>query len=83
MVRDLGRLIDRITDAAATARGLADAVHWQAKAATVFHDRATVWAGEVSGLACAAETAQQDAVRAWNRAAYAASVPSLFAWSSR
>ena len=80
--RDLARLIDRITDAAIVARGLADAVDWQAKAATAFHDRATRWAGDVSGLACLAETARYDLALAQDRAAFAESFSGLFpgAW---
>jgi len=78
ITREFSRLIDRITDAALVARGLADAVDWQAKAATAFHDRATTWAGDVSGLVCAAETARCDAARAHDRAAFAESFPGLF-----
>ena len=73
----LARLIDRITDAALMARGLADAVDWQAKAATAFHDRATAWAGDVSGLGCVAEGARHDVARARERAAFAESFTDL------
>lgn len=83
MARDLARLIDRITDAALIARGLADAVDWQAKAATAFHDRATRWAGDVSGLACLAETARHDLARAQERAALAESFSGLYPGAGR
>ena len=83
VARDLARLIDRITDAALVARGLADAVDWQAKAATAFHDRATLWAGDVSGLACFAETTRYDVARAHDRAAFADSFPGLFPGAQR
>ncbi|WP_426322701.1 hypothetical protein [Microbacterium sp. E-13] len=83
IAHDLARLIDRITDAAARARGLADAVHWQAKAATAFHDRTTRWAGDVSGLRCVAETARLEVARARDRAAFADSFTRLFAGASR
>lgn len=75
--REFSRLLERITDAAHLARSLADAVDWQAKAAAVFHDRATAWAGDVSGLSCPAETARHDAARARDRAAFAESLDSL------
>lgn len=77
VARELARLIDRIADAALVARGLADAVDWQAKAATAFHDRATMWAGDVSGLACLAESARYDVARAQDRAAFAESFAGL------
>ena len=83
IARELARIIDRITDAAIVARGLADAVDWQAKAATAFHDRATLWAGDVSGLACLAETARYDVSRAQDRAAFAGSFPGLFPRAGR
>jgi hypothetical protein len=73
IARELSRVIDRITDAAARARGLADAVDWQAKAATAFRDRAMCWAGDVSGLGCIAETARLEVERARERAAFAES----------
>ena len=82
-VRELARLVDRITDAALLARGLADAVHWQATAATAFHERATIWAGDVSGLACLAESARYDVVTAQDRAAFAESFPGLFPGAPR
>lgn len=77
VVRELAHLIDRVTDAALVARGLAHATDWQAKAATAFHDRATTWAGDVSGLACVAETTRDDAERARDRAAFAESFREL------
>ena len=83
IARELGELIDRITDAAARARGLADAVDWQAKAARAFHERATGWAGDVSGLGCLAETARYEVVRAQDRAAFARSHEGLFPGSGR
>ncbi|HKP07576.1 MAG TPA: hypothetical protein VJU58_10030 [Microbacterium sp.] len=83
VARELARLIDRIADAALAARGLADAVDWQAKSATVFHDRATLWAGDVSGLACLAETARLDVTRAQDRAAFAESFTGLFPGAQR
>ncbi|MFK4836363.1 hypothetical protein ACI3KY_11615 [Microbacterium sp. ZW T2_14] len=76
--RELSRLLDRVTDAAHAARGLADAVDWQAKAATAFHDRATAWAGDVSGLSCVGETARHDVARARDRAAFAESFAAVF-----
>ena len=76
-VRELSRLLDRIADAALVARGLADAVDWQAKAATAFHDRATAWAGDVSGLTCLTETVRYDVARARERAAFAESLPGV------
>ena len=78
-VRELSRLLDRIADAALVARGLADAVDWQAKAAMAFHDRAAAWAGDVSGLTCLAETLRNDVARAHERAAFAESLPGV--WS--
>jgi len=77
IVGELSRLLDRIADAALVARGLADAVHWQAKAATEFRERSTTWAGDVSGLACMAETVRDDVARAQNQAAFAGSFPDL------
>lgn len=71
VARELARLIERITDAAAVARGLADATDWQAEAARAFHERAAAWAGAVSGLTCAAESVRLDVVRARDRAAVA------------
>lgn len=69
VARELALLIDRITDAAATARGLADATDWQARAATAFHEKTETWAGDVSGLVCVAETARLDAAAASERLA--------------
>jgi hypothetical protein len=69
VVRELATIIERLTDAAATARGLAAATDWQSPAATAFHDQAESWAGEVSGLICLAETARIDASHARDRAA--------------
>ncbi len=77
VVRELAQLIDRITDAALAARGLAEATDWRAKAATAFHDRAVTWAGDVSGLGCLAETLRYDADRAQDRAAWAARLAAL------
>lgn len=74
VARELALLIDRIADAAVVARGLAEATDWQAKAATAFHERATQWAGDVSGLACVAETARADVDRARDRAVAAESL---------
>ena len=79
----LARLIDRIADAALMARGLADAVDWQAKAASAFHERATAWAGDVSGLSCLAETARHEAARARDRAAFAESLTGLLPGAAR
>lgn len=69
IVRDLARVIERLADAAATARGLAAATDWQSKAASAYHVKAETWAGDVSGLMCLAETARLDAVRARDLAA--------------
>ncbi|WP_106815563.1 hypothetical protein [Microbacterium timonense] len=68
VVGELGRLIGHLEDAAVVARGLSDATGWQATAATAFHERATRWAGDVSGLGCLAQTARADADLAWGRA---------------
>ncbi|WP_228479394.1 hypothetical protein [Microbacterium atlanticum] len=73
----LSPLIDRMTDAASAARGLADDVDWQAEAAQAFHERAVAWAGDVSGLACLAETVRLEALRARDRAAFAAALPGV------
>lgn len=70
LAREVARLIERITDAALVARGLPEVVDWQAKSATAFHERATTWAGDVSGLACLAETVRFDTLRARDRAAF-------------
>ena len=69
VVRDLVMIIEQLTDAASTARGLAAATDWQSRAATAFHEKAESWAGEVSGLICLAETARIDAAHARDRAA--------------
>jgi hypothetical protein len=79
LARELGRLIERITDAALVARGLADVVDWQAPAATAFHDRATRWAGDVSALACVAEDVRFETACARDRAAFAESLRDLAA----
>lgn len=71
---ELRRLSGRVADAAAVARGLADAVHWQSKAATSFYERATVWAAGVSALGDLADGARHDAQRAADAAAYAESL---------
>lgn len=68
--RDLAAIIERLTDAAATARGLSAATDWQSAAATAFHVKAEAWAGAVSGLVCLAETARIDASHARDRAAF-------------
>ncbi|WP_239453086.1 MULTISPECIES: hypothetical protein [Microbacterium] len=83
VAREIGRLIERMTDAALVARGLADVVDWQAKAATAFHERATGWAGDVSGLASLAETVRYDVIRARERAAFAESLSGITAGSGR
>ncbi|MCP2638256.1 hypothetical protein K0817_017010 [Microbacterium sp. HD4P20] len=70
VVRDLAALIEGLTDAAATARGLSAATDWQSSAATAFHEKAELWAGQVSGLICLAETARIDAAHARDRAAF-------------
>lgn len=67
--RDLARVIDRLSDAVATARGLADATDWQSDAATAYHLKAEAWARAVTGLAYLAETARIDAAHARDRAA--------------
>jgi hypothetical protein len=83
LARELARLIDRVTEAVVRARGLADAVDWQAKAATAFHERATTWAGDVSGLACAAEAARLEVAQARDRAAFAESLARLLPGGTR
>lgn len=70
VVRHLTDIIDRLTDAAASARTLSAATDWQSAAATAFHEKAEAWAGEVSGLICLAETARIDAAHARDRAAF-------------
>lgn len=77
VTRELARLIDRLEDAAALARRLSGETDWQAKAATVFHERADAWAGAVSGLLGMAEAARHDAARARDRAAFAESARAL------
>ncbi|MEZ3160741.1 hypothetical protein AB1K54_09380 [Microbacterium sp. BWT-B31] len=67
VVDELQAFADRLVEVTAVARGLAAQTDWRAKAAAVFHTRAERWAGEVSGLACAAETARLDAVEAQRR----------------
>ncbi|GAA1922021.1 hypothetical protein GCM10009775_13080 [Microbacterium aoyamense] len=64
VVRELERLSDRLLDVAHIARSLAAATDWQARAAVAFHEKATRWAGTVSGLGCLAETTRIDAVQA-------------------
>ena len=70
VVRDLTAIIERLTDAAATARCLSAATDWQSTAATAFHEKAEAWAGSVSGVICLAETARIDASHARERAAF-------------
>lgn len=77
VARELALLRDRLADAAIVARGLADATDWQAKAATAFHERATLWAGDVSGLGCLGEQAQAEVDRACDRARFAESFAAL------
>jgi hypothetical protein len=75
VARELATLIDRITDAATAAWGLAAATDWQARAATAFHAKAETWAGDVSGLVCLAETARLDAAVAAQRLLLIATSP--------
>ena len=82
MAGELRRLIDRIGEAAVVARSLADHVDWQSKTATTFHDRATTWAGEVSGLGDVAGAALHDTQRARDRALFAESLPDGL-WGAR
>lgn len=63
-IGELARVCDRLLSLAGDARTLAAGTDWQARAATVFHDRASRWAGEVSSLTCLAETARLTAVSA-------------------
>jgi nitrate reductase assembly molybdenum cofactor insertion protein NarJ len=70
VVRDLARVIDRLTDAATAARGLSAATDWQSKAATAFHEKAEAWAVAVSALSSLAEDARADAAHARDRAAF-------------
>lgn len=79
VTRELGRLLERIEDAAALARLLSDETDWRATAATAFHERADAWAGAVSGLRCLAETARLEAAHARDRAAFAESAASAYA----
>lgn len=58
VARELAGLSERLVDHATSARGLAAATDWRARAAEAFHRLATEWAGEVSGLVCLAETAR-------------------------
>jgi nitrate reductase assembly molybdenum cofactor insertion protein NarJ len=70
VVRDLARVVDRLTDAATAARGLSAATDWQSKAATAFHEKAEAWARSVSSLSSLAEDAREDAAHARDRAAF-------------
>ena len=64
VVRGLAAVSDRLLDAAVTARALASATDWQARAAVAFHEKAEQWASEVSSLGCLAETVRASAARA-------------------
>lgn len=64
VARELALIGERLGVAVSTARGLAAATDWQARAADLYHRRAEEWAGDVSGLLCLVETARLDAVRA-------------------
>jgi hypothetical protein len=76
VTREVALLIERLDDAASGARRLSGQTHWQAKAAAAFHELADTWAGEVSGLRCAAETVRLETSRACDRAAFAESAAS-------
>lgn len=73
VARELAEISDRLTDAAAAARGLSALTDWRAKAATAFHEKADAWAREAAALVPLAETARLDADRARYRAAMIAS----------
>lgn len=64
VVRELAHLSDRLLEVAQGARGLSAATDWHARAAVAFHEKASQWAGAVSGLGCLAETVRLDAIRA-------------------
>jgi len=81
--REFSRLLTRITDAAHVARGLRLPVDRVGEAAGAFHERATAWAGDVSGLSCLAETARYDAARARDRAAFAESLTGVLPGAAR
>ncbi len=68
--REFADVADRLAELAATARGLAALTDWRARAATVFHERAEEWAGDVSGLGRLAEEARFATERARERVAY-------------
>lgn len=70
VVREMTAIIERLTDAAATARSLSAATDWQSSTATAFHEKAEAWAGAASGLVCLAEAARIDASHARDRAAF-------------
>lgn len=72
VIRELADLSERLVDEATSARGLAAATDWRARAAEAFHALARHWAGDVSGLVCLAETAKVCAAQARDRALWLA-----------
>lgn len=71
VARELEAISERLNAVAQLARGLSAATDWHARAATAFHDAASAWSGDVSGLGCLADEAQAAAWRArwvavWN-----------------
>ncbi|WP_322410446.1 hypothetical protein [Microbacterium invictum] len=69
VVRELRSLSVALADAAVVARSLDHATGWRARAAEAFHEKAALWAGDVSGLTCRLETVIHEAQCAGDRAA--------------
>jgi len=72
VVRELTAIVERLGELTTIARALSGETDWQARAARIFHERADRWAGDVSSLQCASETARLEARRARDSAALAA-----------
>lgn len=69
VARELAAVRDLLLDQMLVGRSLSDATDWRSRSATVFHERATAWAHEVSRLESLAESARAEAVDARERAA--------------
>ncbi len=69
VLRELAQIGELLHDAALVARSLSAQTEWRARSASVFRERATTWAGEVTGLECLLETARLSASRAAQQAA--------------
>lgn len=70
--RSLARVIERLTDARATAAGLTSATDWQAAAARAFHARTEGWQRDVSALCDTGEYLCEEVGRMRARAVEAA-----------